>query len=139
MLRLLPVLFAAALAFGLVFLNSGLPLAAPALAAQSSEGGGVNVIVTPKALEPGVAVWEFEIVMDTHSKPLDEDIPQAAVLVDEVGRRYKPTVWQGDPPGGHHRSGILQFSAPADMPAAVELQIEGIGEAGTRTFRWELK
>lgn len=139
MLRLLSILVAGALIFGAAFLTSGPASAAPALAAQSSEEGGVNVVVTPKALGPGIAVWEFEVVMDTHSKPLDEDIAQVAILVGEAGSRYKPLAWQGDPPGGHHRSGILQFSAPADMPKAVELQIDGVGGAGTRTFRWELK
>jgi len=139
MLKPLAVLLAGALAFGFVFLNSGLPLAAPALAAQSSEEGGVNVVVTPKALGPGMAVWEFEVVMDTHSKSLDDNLAEVVFLVDEAGSRYRPVAWQGDPPGGHHRKVILQFSPPAEMPRAVELQIEGVGGAGTRAFRWELE
>ncbi len=139
MLRLLSALIVGALAFGFAYLHSGSSSAAPVLATQSSEAGGVNVVVTPTALGPGVTVWEFEVAMDTHSQSLDADISQAAVLVDEAGNRYNATAWQGDPPGGHHRRGILQFPAPADMPAAVELQIDGVGGAGTRTFRWELK
>ncbi|MBI2717665.1 MAG: hypothetical protein HY245_01325 [Rhizobiales bacterium] len=139
MLKLLSVLLVGALAFGLVHLDPAPASAAPAFAAQSSDIAGVRVVVTPMILEPGVTIWKFEVAMDTHTKPLDEDIAQAAVLVDEVGRRYRPMAWQGDPPGGHHRQGILQFAAPADMPKAVELQIDGVGEAGIRTFRWALK
>jgi hypothetical protein len=139
MLKILTALFAAALAFGFVFLHSGSSTAAPALAAQSSDDAGVRVVVTPKALEPGLRIWLFEVVMDTHTKPLDGDLAQATVLVDEAGRRYLPVTWQGDPSGGHHRKGILQFLAPADMPKVIELQIDGIGGAGIRTFRWQLK
>jgi hypothetical protein len=77
--------------------------------------------------------------MDTHSKPLNEDLAQAAALVDDDGKRHAPVAWQGDPPGGHHRKGVLKFSAPAALPAAVELRIDGVGGAGAWTFRWELK
>lgn len=139
MLRLSSVLLAGALAFGLAFLNSDSSIAAPEFAAQSSEVGGVNVVVTPTALGPGMAVWEFKVVMDTHTKPLDDNLTEAAILMDESGSRYGPAAWQGDPPGGHHRSGTLRFPAPADMPKAVELQIEGVGGIDTRSFRWELK
>lgn len=139
MLRLSSVLLAGALAFGFAFLTSGSSFAAPAFAAQSSEVGGVKVVVTPTALGPGVAVWEFKVVMDTHSEPLDDNLTEAAVLIDEAGSRYSPATWQGDPPGGHHRSGTLRFPAPAEMPKAVELQIEGVGGIDTRSFRWELK
>jgi hypothetical protein len=47
--------------------------------------------------------------------------------------------WTGDPPGGHHRKGVLQFAPPAEPPAAVELQLSGIGGVATRSFRWQLK
>ncbi len=139
MLRLLSALVIGTLAFGLVLLNPAPSSAAPAFAAQSSEEAGVRVVVTPLTLGPGAAIWEFEVVMDTHSKPLDEDLAQAAVLVDEAGRRYPPPAWQGDPPGGHHRKGVLQFAAPAEMPKSVELRIDGVGGAGIRTFRWQLE
>jgi hypothetical protein len=99
---------------------------------------GCAWVVTPKALGPSVAVWEFNIVMDTHTKPLDDNLAQVAVLVDGAGRRYVPVAWQGDPPGGHHRKGVLQFSVPGEMPKSVELQINGVGGVATRAFRWVL-
>jgi hypothetical protein len=139
MLKLLSALLISAFAFGAVLLDSAPSSTAPALAARSNDTAGVRVVVTPKALGPGVTIWEFEIVMDTHTKPLNENLPQVAVMVDNAGRRYTPVAWQGDPPGGHHRKGVLKFSAPTEMPQTVELRIDGVGGAGIRMFRWELK
>lgn len=117
-----------------VTLSAGTPLAS-----RTSDGGGVRVVVTPKAIEPGAAVWEFEVVMDTHTKPLNEDLARAAVLVDDGGRQHAPVAWQGDPPGGHHRKGILRFALPVEKSKFIELHITGVGGADKRVFRWELK
>lgn len=136
MLRSLAAALVGALAVGSLLTAA---VAAPALPARTSDTGGVRVVVTPKPLAPGAAVWEFQVVMDTHTKPLNENMAEVAVLVDDAGRRSTPTAWQGAGPGGHHREGLLRFAAPAEMPAAVELQISGIGGSDTRTFRWQLK
>lgn len=128
-----------ALSFGAILLETAPSFAAPALAARTSDEAGVRVVVTPKALGPDLKIWEFTVVMDTHSKPLNDNLVQAAVVVDSAGRRALPTAWQGDPPEGHHRKGVLQFPAPAGMPKSIELQINGIGGVATRTFRWEIE
>jgi hypothetical protein len=139
MLKLLSRGFLAALIFSTILFESTPSSAAPALVARSSNEAGVTVVVTPKALGPGVTVWEFDVVMDTHTKPLNDNLPQIAALVDGTGRRYAPVAWKGDAPGGHHRKGVLQFSSPAEMPKSVELQITGVGGVAIRTFRWDLK
>lgn len=113
--------------------------AADAFPARTSDAGGVKVVVTPKALSATAKFWEFAIVLDTHTKPLNEDIAKLAVLVDQSGQRYMPAAWQGDPPGGHHRKGVLGFTAPSEMPEAIELQIAKVGGVPTRSFRWKLK
>lgn len=136
MLRSLAAALVGALAVGSLLTAV---VAAPALPARTRDTGGVRVVVTPKALAPGAAVWEFQVVMDTHTKPLNENMAEVAVLVDDAGRRSAPTAWQGAGPGGHHREGLLQFAVPAEMPAAVELRISGIGGPDIRTFRWQLK
>lgn len=138
MLKLSSRFLLAALVLGAVLFESAPSTAAPTLAARSSDEAGVHVVVTPKTVGPGVKVWEFTVVMDTHTKPLSDNLAQIAVLVDGAGHRYVPVAWQGDPPGGHHRKGVLQFSPPAEMPKSVELQISGVGGVTTRTFRWEL-
>ena len=110
---------------------------ASAFEARTSDAAGVRVVVTPKAVTPGAATWDFEITMDTHTKPLTEDLVRNTVLIS-ADRRMTPTAWQGDAPGGHHRKGVLKFSAPAELPKRFELQIGAIGGAA-RNFRWELK
>ncbi len=111
---------------------------APALAARSNNADGVRVDIKPKGIVAGSAL-EFEIVMDTHTKPLDADLTKTAVLVDDSGRRYVPLSWQGDPPGGHHRKGVLRFPAPSEQIKSLELQIEGLGGASKRVFQWTIK
>ena len=109
--------------------------AAQALPARSSDADGVRVVVKPRSV-PAAAVWEFEVVMDTHTKPLDDDLTKMAVLVDNGGRLYAPLAWQGDKPGGHHRKGILRFPAPAEPVKSFELRIQGLGGVKTRVFQW---
>lgn len=115
------------------------PLAAAALLSpRTSDAGGVRVVVTPRVAEPGATVWEFEVVIDTHIKPLNEDLAGTAVLVDDSGRQLASLAWQGDPPGGHHRKGILRFPPPEGRLKAIEVHISGVGGPERRVFRWEL-
>jgi hypothetical protein len=139
MLKSLSRVLAATLLFATALSQAAPSFAAPAHVTRTSDEAGVRVIVTPKMMERDAKIWEFEVVLDTHTKPLDDNLVQVAVLVDGTGRRYVPVAWQGDPPGGHHRKGVLQFSAPAEMPKSVELQIKGVGGVATRTFRWEVE
>jgi hypothetical protein len=113
------------------------PAGASALAAQSNDAGGVRLVVTPKSVS--VSVWEFEVVMDTHTKPLDADLAKTAVMLDDDGRRYAPLAWQGDPPGGHHRKGVLRFAAPKEQIKSFELQIQDLGGVNKRVFQWTMK
>lgn len=112
---------------------------APAFPTRSSDAGGVKVVVTPKVMDWTASIWDFNVVIDTHTKALNENLAQAAVLVDDSGRRYAPIAWQGDPPGWHHRKGVLRFTAPTEMATAIELQISNVGGVPVRSFQWDLK
>jgi hypothetical protein len=132
-----------AFAIGAVVLGVALPATAqsagtPALATKTSDAGGVRVVVKPKNVGTG-PTWEFEVTMDTHSKPLNDDLTKAAVLVDGNGRRYTAANWQGDPPGGHHRKGVLRFPAPPAPAKSFELQMQGVGGVSQRVFQWTSK
>jgi hypothetical protein len=70
--------------------------------------------------------------------PLDQDMARASTLVADSGKQHSPLAWEGDPPGGHHRKGLLKFPPPSFMPRQVELQINGIGGVKQRVFRWSL-
>lgn len=128
MIKLWAAVVIGTLAFGTALFDS-IPLhAATAVAARSSDAGGVKVVVTPKVLGPAAKVWEFEVVMDTHTKPLNENLAEVAVLVDDAGRRHTPTAWQGDPPAkafsGSPRPQRCLSCSSCRSPASVEWATE---------------
>jgi hypothetical protein len=108
------------------------------LAAVSNDAGGVRIVVTPKAVA-AKSPWEFDVVMDTHTTPLNDDLTKTAVLVVDGGQKYTPLTWQGDKPGGHHRKGVLRFPAPGEQVKSFELQIQGSGTETKRVFKWTMK
>lgn len=121
---------------GAFFLIPGGSGAAEKLSTQSLSGSGVTVKATPRAIAG--ASWEFDIVFDTHSQDLRDDLMKSATLVAD-GRTHVPVGWKGDPPGGHHRKGVLRFNAINPAPKAIELRIARSGEPKPRSFQWQLK
>ena len=106
---------------------------------RTNTSGGVTVKVTPKVLAADAPTWEFAVVLDTHSQDLADDLTKAAAIVTPDGARYSPVAWDGAPPGGHHREGVLRFHPVTPTPSTVELQIQRAGESAPRVFRWDLK
>lgn len=113
--------------------------AAAELKEISTQGGGVTVRAKPAEMAGDAKAWTFEIRMDTHSQDLSDDLVRSAVLVDDAGKPYAALGWDGMPPGGHHRKGVLSFAPIKPPPAAIELQIQRAGESAPRRFRWHLK
>ena len=136
-------------------------LAVAAIAAYSCihDSGGIRIIAVSNAAElapqisnereikvtatlqniPNVAkTWDFQVVLETHTKALNDDMAKSAVLIAD-GKQYQPLSWEGAPPGGHHRKGMLRFKAIAPPPASVELQIRLAGDPSPRSFKWLLK
>jgi hypothetical protein len=109
------------------------------LETRTSSAAGVTVKVTPKDVAPDAAAWVFAVVLDTHSRDLSDDLVKNAVLLDARGARHAPIAWEGAPPGGHHREGVLRFKGLGPAPGAFELQIRRPGEGAARVFRWNLK
>lgn len=98
----------------------------------------VTVTVTPILLSEESEEWKFDVVMDTHSVELDQDMTKIATLVDDSGKEYEPLRWEGAPAGGHHREGILTFNSVTPISKSFELKISNIGGV-VRTFSWQLK
>jgi hypothetical protein len=121
---------------GLLFFLVALPLAAADLSPQTSALGGVTLKATPRSLSD--PVWRFEIVFDTHTQNLADDVAKSSVLIADGAASYAPLQWQGEAPGGHHRKGVLSFKPISPAPRAIELRIQRAGEAAPRSFRWEL-
>lgn len=100
------------------------------LPSQESSEGPVSVKVVPTALS------SYEITLDTHSGELDGDLVVLSELTDDKGNTYKPVSWEGDPPGGHHRSGVLKFKSLSPKPKSIELKIKDVGGIPERSFKW---
>lgn len=113
------------------------PASGAGLAAQTSDENGVKIVVTPGDLSGTATIWNFEVVLETHTHPLTDEMAEASVLVAN-GKSFPPLVWIGSPPGGHHRQGRLRFMAVTPRPSKIELRIHLNGEPGPRTFAWSL-
>lgn len=116
---------------------AGNSFAASTLPPRTTSASGVTVKATPQNLSD--KSWDFEIVFDTHSQELNDDLMNAAALIAAGVAISTPVSWQADPPGGHHRKGILRFKPLAAQPPSIELQIKRAGETAPRSFRWQLK
>lgn len=125
-----------------VVLVAAFLLSAPAwgqLAQQKDVANGVTVAVTPEGFAPDARSWNFAVVFDTHTQDLADDLMSSALLRDAKGTEFKPVAWDGPPPGGHHRQGLLRFAPIVPQPDSVELRIKRQGEDAPRVFRWQLK
>lgn len=103
---------------------------------QTNSEGTVTVEVTPVNVTQGYGQWRFDIVLNTHSVELDQDMTKIAFLKDDKGNIFQPTNWEGAPPGGHHREGILVFNSISPKTSSIQLIIQDIGEIPERKFNW---
>lgn len=108
------------------------------LETKESNEGPVTVTVTALSLENASSTWDFKIVLNTHSEELSEDLVAVSELLDGRGKSYKPTNWEGAPPGGHHREGVLKFNPISPRPESIELKMINIGKVSERRFKWDL-
>lgn len=112
--------------------------AEPGYAQQVSNEREVKVMVTLQNIPNDAKTWAFAVALETHTQPMNDDLAKSALLI-AGGKQYLPLGWEGSPPGGHHRKGLLRFGAIVPLPASVELQIRLIGDPSPRNFRWQLK
>jgi hypothetical protein len=115
----------------------GTALSALAYEMQASNDNGVRVTVTPKTLSANQPA-AFDIRLNTHSVPLDQDLTAVSELKDDQGRRYLPDRWEGSPPGGHHRNGTLVFPNLEPSVKSVTLTIRNVAQIPERTFNWQI-
>jgi len=105
---------------------------------QISSEGSVEIEVTPITISDTSDTWQFKMILNTHSVELDQDLTTASILIDDEGNEHRPLRWEGAPPGGHHREGILSFNRISPKPNVVTLVIKDIGGITERAFTWEL-
>ena len=125
----------AALVIGVVAV--GLMGDAGAYEMRSNRENSVRVDVKPVQLVSGQPA-RFEVRMNTHSEPLEEDMVAVSSLKDNTGRVYQATAWQGSGPGGHHRKGVLEFPELEDNTESITLIIRKVANVPERTFEWSV-
>lgn len=111
---------------------------ADSLESVSNNEGEVEVRVTPESLSEELGFWDFDVVLETHSVELSYNLDKISFLVDGAGKTFRAVSWEGDPPGGHHRTGMLRFERLSPRPKIVKLKMEGVGGVSQRVFSWEL-
>ena len=111
---------------------------ASAYQTKSNKKNSVRVDVRPVQLLPGKTA-KFEIRMNSHSGDLSQDLIAVCSLKDSSGREYQPTNWDGSPPGGHHRSGVLEFSELAEGAKSITLVIREVANVPERVFNWSVE
>lgn len=103
---------------------------------KTNEESSVTIESTPLELGQEAKTWKFNVVLDTHSVDLSQDMVEVSFLSDNQGNVYQPTAWEGPPPGGHHLEGVLVFDAIEPTPSSVNLVIKDIGGTPERLFEW---
>jgi hypothetical protein len=110
----------------------------PTLEAQKNDEGAVSVSVTPQDVSKAADAWRFAVQFNTHVTPISQDMVAVASLADGKGAEERPAAWEGDPPGGHHRHGVLVFKPLNPTPTTLTLRIREVGGVAVRTFTWNL-
>ncbi len=102
---------------------------------QTNNEGTMTVIVTPKRAAAGS--WEFEVQIDNHVQEVSQDMVAVSSIITPAGVTFAPSAWQGDPPGGHHRTGTLTFDSLPARTTSFTLTIRELGGVATHTFTWD--
>jgi hypothetical protein len=134
--RIYGILGIAALVIGVV--SVGLMVDAGAYETRSNRENSVRVDVKPVQLVPGQSA-RFEVRMNSHSETLGEDMVAVSSVKDSAGRIYQATAWQGSEPGGHHRTGVLEFPKLENNTESITLIIRKVAKVPERTFEWSVE
>lgn len=112
--------------------------AAAGYAPQISNEHGIKITAILQSTSNTANSWDIEVILETHTQALNDDLVKSSVLIAD-GKQYLPLSWEGAPPGGHHRKGLLHFKTIVPQPRAMELQIRLAGDSSPRSFKWLLK
>jgi hypothetical protein len=80
----------------------------------------------------------FRVSFNTHQGDLNFDLTKISLLEDDRGNKFEPLRWEGTPPGGHHRKGILVFPGLKAQTKWIKLTIRDVYDVPKRVFEWKL-
>lgn len=104
-----------------------------ALVSKQASSGDIDIVVQLEQLDNLGAT--FTVTLDTHATELDADLTQASL--DVGGTTWPVAGWNGDEPGGHHRSGQLRFTAAGRPAGRVVLTLKDLPDPVV--VRWTLE
>lgn len=105
---------------------------------QTNSENSVSVTVKPLVLTVGQPA-SLEITFTTHSGSMDFSVEKISFLTDSQGINYDSPVWDGTPPGGHHRNGTLTFKKPLANAGPISLVLQNIAQVPIRKFIWQIQ
>ncbi len=108
------------------------------LPARTNSEKGVSIDVAPVGFAFDKPA-RFSVALNTHSGSLNFDLTENSFLEDDKGNLHKPTGWDGSPPGGHHRSGVLSFPSVGAGAKHIKITIRNVSGVPERVFEWALR
>ena len=104
---------------------------------KTNDANGLSIAVTPIEFSIDSPV-KFSLSLNTHQGSQDYDMTKVSFLEDGNGNIYDAVSWDGTPPGGHHRNGILTFPQLEGDTDQIKLIIKDVYDTPERVFIWEL-
>lgn len=95
------------------------------LGIRNFTAGEIDLTIEPLQLDETGA--SFAISLDTHSAELSMDLASRAEL-EVAGTAWSGAAWEGDGPGGHHRSGELRFEPGGPATGTVQLALAAFSD-----------
>lgn len=102
-----------------------------------NDQNSVTVEVEPLDIKMDEPV-RFRVSFNTHQGDLNFDLTQISLLEDDQGNTIQPLRWEGSPPGGHHRKGILVFPELKAQTKWIKLTVRDVYDVPERVFEWKL-
>lgn len=105
------------------------------LSAKQTHADGVSIEVAPGEFTPGKPL-RFNVKFTTHSGSLEFRVADIVRLHVASSRLLRPESWEGSPPGGHHRKGVLTFMWPGGDVDTISLIFKLEGLDHSFTWKW---
>ena len=122
---------------GSVVAEKSLPDETIELSARNNSENRVSIDAKPVEFTFSEPVT-IAMALNTHSGSLEYDLSEISTLICDKGFEFEPLRWEGSPPGGHHRRGMLIFPEFDHQISHMKLVVEGVYGVPERVFEWTI-